>query len=128
MADKNNLPQQLRDIAKCDLVVDQPDTAMVPDVQGGGGVTLLGAVIVVQVVRLRSEKRLHAATEHALHQALSRFLQGRTTLIIAHRLSAVKQADRVLVFDGGRIAEQGEHHQLIADGGLYATLYGHLQH
>jgi ATP-binding cassette subfamily C protein len=70
---------------------------------------------------------LDAATEYALHQGLSRFLQGRTTLIIAHRLSAVKQADRVLVFDGGRIAEQGDHHQLIADGGLYARLYGHLQ-
>ncbi len=71
---------------------------------------------------------LDAATEYALHQQLTRFLQGRTTLIIAHRLSAVKQADRVLVFDGGRIAEQGEHQQLIAEGGLYARLYGHLQH
>lgn len=71
---------------------------------------------------------LDAATEFSLHQALSRFLDGRTTLIIAHRLSAVKQADRVLVFDGGRIAEQGDHQQLIADGGLYAKLYGHLQH
>ena len=70
---------------------------------------------------------LDAATEYALHQGLNRFLQGRTTLIIAHRLSAVKQADRVLVFDGGRIAEQGGHQQLIADGGLYAKLYGHLQ-
>jgi ATP-binding cassette subfamily C protein len=71
---------------------------------------------------------LDAATEYALHQALGSFLKGRTTLIIAHRLSAVKQADRVLVFDGGRIAEQGEHQQLIAEGGLYARLYGHLQH
>jgi len=71
---------------------------------------------------------LDAATEYSLHQALSRFLQGRTTLIIAHRLSAVKQADRVLVFDGGSIAEEGDHQQLIADGGLYARLYGHLQH
>lgn len=70
---------------------------------------------------------LDAATEYNLHQALNRFLHGRTTLIIAHRLSAVKQADRVLVFDGGRIAEDGDHHQLIADGGLYARLYGHLQ-
>ncbi|WP_263144276.1 ABC transporter ATP-binding protein [Pseudomonas sp. RIT-PI-AD] len=70
---------------------------------------------------------LDAATEYALHQALGQFLEGRTTLIIAHRLSAVKQADRVLVFDGGRIAEQGGHHQLIAEGGLYAKLYGHLQ-
>ncbi len=71
---------------------------------------------------------LDAATEYALHQALGQFLQGRTTLIIAHRLSAVKQADRVLVFDGGRIAEDGDHQQLIAEGGLYAKLYGHLQH
>ncbi|WP_122666130.1 ABC transporter ATP-binding protein [Pseudomonas viridiflava] len=71
---------------------------------------------------------LDAATEYNLHQALARFLSGRTTLIIAHRLSAVKQADRVLVFDGGRIAEQGDHQQLIAEGGLYAKLYGHLQH
>ncbi|MEK1907433.1 MAG: ABC transporter ATP-binding protein [Pseudomonas sp.] len=71
---------------------------------------------------------LDAATEYALHQALGTFLKGRTTLIVAHRLSAVKQADRVLVFDGGRIAEDGDHQQLIADGGLYARLYGHLQH
>ncbi|RMQ46954.1 ABC transporter ATP-binding/permease protein [Pseudomonas cichorii] len=70
---------------------------------------------------------LDAATEYNLHQALARFLRTRTTLIIAHRLSAVKQADRVLVFDGGRIAEDGDHQQLIADGGLYAKLYGHLQ-
>ena len=71
---------------------------------------------------------LDAATEFALHQALGRFLDGRTTLIIAHRLSAVKQADRVLVFDGGRIAEEGDHQRLIDEGGLYARLYGHLQH
>lgn len=82
-----------------------------------------------QVVILdEATSALDAATEYALHQALARFLQGRTTLIIAHRLSAVKQADRVLVFDGGRIAEEGDHHQLIAEGGLYARLYGHLQH
>ncbi|MFJ7883320.1 ABC transporter ATP-binding protein [Pseudomonas sp. NPDC096917] len=70
---------------------------------------------------------LDAATEYNLHHALGKFLSGRTTLIIAHRLSAVKQADRVLVFDGGHIAEEGDHQQLIAEGGLYAKLYGHLQ-
>ncbi|MHA3737392.1 ABC transporter ATP-binding protein [Pseudomonas sp. Eth.TT006] len=70
---------------------------------------------------------LDAATEYNLHQAMAKFLHGRTTLIIAHRLSAVKQADRVLVFDGGQVAEDGDHQQLIADGGLYARLYGHLQ-
>src|SRR5690606_27382679 len=56
---------------------------------------------------------LDAATEYALHEALAQFLEGRTTLIIAHRLSAVKQADRVLVFDGGSVAEDGDHQQLI---------------
>ena len=71
---------------------------------------------------------LDAATEYALHKALAQFLNGRTTLIIAHRLSAVKQADRVLVFDGGSVAEDGDHRQLIAEGGLYAKLYGNLQH
>ncbi len=71
---------------------------------------------------------LDAATERSLHLALGQFLAGRTTLIIAHRLSAVKQADRVLVFDEGRIAEEGHHQQLIQEGGLYARLYGTLQH
>ncbi|BAN47062.1 ABC transporter ATP-binding protein [Metapseudomonas resinovorans] len=79
------------------------------------------------VVLDEATSALDAATEYALHQALGSFLNGRTTLIIAHRLSAVKQADRVLVFDGGHIAEDGDHQQLIAEGGLYAKLYGHLQ-
>lgn len=81
-----------------------------------------------QVVILdEATSALDAATEYNLHQAMTHFLQGRTTLIIAHRLSAVKQADRVVVFDGGHVAEDGDHQQLIADGGLYAKLYGHLQ-
>ena len=67
---------------------------------------------------------LDTDTEARLHQQLSRFLQQRTTLIIAHRLSAVKQADRVLVFENGRIVEQGSHAQLIEEDGLYASLYG----
>jgi hypothetical protein len=70
---------------------------------------------------------LDAATEYNLHQALARFLSGRTTLIIAHRLSAVKQADRVLVFDGGHIAEDGDHQQLIAEGGCTPSCTDTLQ-
>ena len=66
---------------------------------------------------------LDSNTESALHQALSRFLQGRTTLIVAHRLSAVKQADRALVFENGQIVEQGPHAELIRGEGLYASLY-----
>ena len=68
---------------------------------------------------------LDTATEGKLHAALQQFLQGRTTLIIAHRLSAVKQADRVLVFEDGHIVEEGHHDDLIQNDGLYATLYGH---
>jgi len=71
---------------------------------------------------------LDAATEARLHAALHDFLKDRTTLIIAHRLSAVKQADRVYVFDGGQIIEEGAHAELIRGGGLYAKLYGTLQH
>ena len=67
---------------------------------------------------------LDTSTESALHHALQSFLKGRTTLIIAHRLSAVKQADRVLVFDDGRIIEEGRHDELIDNNGLYASLYG----
>jgi ATP-binding cassette subfamily C protein len=68
---------------------------------------------------------LDTTTESNLHAALQRFLEGRTTLIIAHRLSAVRQADRALVFEDGRIVEDGSHDELIRSDGLYASLYRH---
>ena len=67
---------------------------------------------------------LDTTTEKHLHTALNTFLQGKTTIIVAHRLSAVKHADRVLVFEDGRIVEDGVHSQLIRQGGLYNSLYG----
>ena len=70
---------------------------------------------------------LDSETEHDLHAALATFLKGRTTLIIAHRLSAVKQADHVYVFEQGKICEQGRHETLISQNGLYAKLYGEYQ-
>jgi ATP-binding cassette subfamily C protein len=66
---------------------------------------------------------LDTETEARLHEAMHSFLQQRTTLIIAHRLSAVKQADRVLVFDAGQIIDEGRHDELINREGLYRDLY-----
>jgi len=82
-----------------------------------------------QVVILdEATSALDAETEAKLHDALREFLKNRTTLIIAHRLSAVKQADRAYVFDDGHIIEEGVHEELIKGDGLYSRLYGQLQH
>ena len=70
---------------------------------------------------------LDSETEHKLHLAMAKFLKGRTTIIIAHRLSAVKQADHVYVFEQGQICEHGQHETLLNQKGLYAKLYGEYQ-
>jgi ABC-type multidrug transport system fused ATPase/permease subunit len=62
-------------------------------------------------------------TEALIQQALERLLSGRTAIVIAHRLSTVRNADRIYVVDGGRIVEQGDHESLLVQGGLYRDLY-----
>ena len=62
-------------------------------------------------------------TEHLIQQALVELMRGRTTFVIAHRLSTVKRADLVLVLEDGRIAERGRHDELLARGGLYRRIY-----
>ena len=70
---------------------------------------------------------LDSETEFKVHEALQDFLKNRTTIIIAHRLSAVKQANHVYVFEEGQICEQGNPEALIEQNGLYAKLYGDYQ-
>ncbi|PAU35839.1 ABC transporter ATP-binding protein [Vibrio coralliilyticus] len=70
---------------------------------------------------------LDTATEAALHKALTEFLDGRTTLIVAHRLSAVKQADLIYVLEDGQVTQAGTHVELVKQEGLYQTLYGSVQ-
>ena len=67
---------------------------------------------------------LDSESERLVQDALQRLMVGRTSIVIAHRLSTVERADRIVTLEGGRVVEQGSHAQLLAAGGLYARLHG----
>jgi ATP-binding cassette subfamily B protein len=65
---------------------------------------------------------LDAESERMVQAALESAMRGRTTLVIAHRLATVQQADRILVLDQGRVVEEGRHAELVKQGGMYSRL------
>jgi ATP-binding cassette subfamily B protein len=75
------------------------------------------------VVLDEATAHLDSESEYAVQRALDAALAGRTSLVIAHRLSTVRQADQILVVDEGRVVQRGTHATLLAEGGLYADLY-----
>jgi subfamily B ATP-binding cassette protein MsbA len=66
---------------------------------------------------------LDTESERAVQQALASLQQGRTSIVIAHRLSTIIEADLICVLNEGRIVEQGSHHQLLNENGLYSRLW-----
>jgi putative ABC transport system ATP-binding protein len=92
-------------------------------------VTLVRAAIADPDVLVLDEatSAVDPATEVRITRALNRLTTGRTVVTIAHRLSTAEAADRVLVFDDGRLIQDGNHEQLVAEGGVYGTLYASWQ-
>jgi ATP-binding cassette subfamily B protein len=116
-----------------------PDIAILPDgwdtLVGERGITLSGGQRqrVALARALASEPRIlmlddtlssvDAQTEREILTRLGPILRERTSIIVSHRVAAVKEADQILVLDGGRVAERGTHAELLGAGGLYASLY-----
>jgi ATP-binding cassette, subfamily B, bacterial IrtA/YbtP len=105
------------------------DSVVGEDAQLSGGeqqrVSIARAVLLDPPVLVLDEATAaaDAESEVAIQDALSHFAQGRTLLVIAHRLDTVMHADQIIVLDNARVCEQGNHAELLARGGLYAHLW-----
>ena len=128
--------QQIEDAARTanihERILDLPrgyDSVIGEDAQFSGGeqqrVSIARAVLLDPPVLVLDEATAaaDAESEAAVQDALSRFAEGRTLLVIAHRLDTVMHADQIIVLDNGAVLEQGRHGELLARGGLYARLW-----
>lgn len=124
--------QAAADAAACDFIRDMPDGLDTRAGEGGrnlsGGqkqrIAIARAILKDAPILLLDEatSALDAASEAKVQEALERLSHGRTTLIIAHRLSTVRAADKIYVMDKGSVVESGKHDELVAKGGEYAKL------
>jgi ATP-binding cassette subfamily B protein len=132
-ATEDELRQALRDAQILDMVASLPNglDTLVGDrgyrLSGGEKQRVAIARLLLKapdvVVLDEATAHLDSESEVAVQRALKKVLAGRTSIVIAHRLSTVREADQILVIDGGRVVERGRHSELLADEGLYAELY-----
>jgi len=116
-----------------DLIEDLPGGFRAKVGEKGSGLSLGQRQVVCFVRAMLADPRIlildeatssvDAVTEARLQSALAKLLAGRTSFVVAHRLSTIRHADLVLVLDRGRIIERGTHPQLLAKNGRYAAMY-----
>ena len=134
-ASQAEIEQAARDAAAHDFIMELPEGYRTRVGEGGlklsGGqrqrIAIARAMLRNAPILLLDEatSALDAESERQVQEALARLSKGRTTIVIAHRLSTVRDADQIFVLEKGQVVESGRHQALLTKGGLYAMLYRH---